>query len=205
MQTVRELRPPRGAPPGCGDGEDGILAIENAFTPEECDRLSALLDAGVSAGGLAGGAVVSDIRACDIRWLDDDAETGWVFGRLARLIARANRELFGYDLTGFDEGAQVIRYTADRMGGSGGYDWHVDRGRARGTNTRKLSVSVQLSDPESYDGGRLELNPAGTMRDAPRTQGTAIVFTAFVLHRVSPLTRGRRDALVAWMHGPAFR
>jgi len=130
MQTVRELRPPRGAPPGCGDGEDGILAIENAFTPEECDRLSALLDAGVSAGGLAGGAVVSDIRACDIRWLDDDAETGWVFGRLARLIARANRELFGYDLTGFDEGAQVIRYTADRMGGSGGYDWHVDRGRA---------------------------------------------------------------------------
>lgn len=202
MRTAHDPLPPQGAPPGCGDREDGILAVGNAFTPEDCARLAALLDTGGNAGGLAGGQVVNDIRACDMRWLDDDTETGWVFARLARLAAQVNRELYNYDLTGFDEGAQVIRYTANR---AGGYDWHVDRGRARGTRSRKLSVSVQLSDPASYAGGQLELNPGGTLRVAPRPQGTAIFFPAFVLHRVSPVTKGRRDALVTWLHGPAFR
>jgi len=34
--------------------------------------------------------------------------------------------------------------------------------------------------------------------------GAAAVFASTVLHRVGPVTRGRRTALAAWFHGPHF-
>ena len=35
--------------------------------------------------------------------------------------------------------------------------------------------------------------------------GNAIVFPSYIAHRVLPITSGMRHALVAWIHGPAFR
>jgi len=38
-----------------------------------------------------------------------------------------------------------------------------------------------------------------------RERGTLILFPAFRTHRVSPVTRGLRVAVVGWIHGPSFR
>jgi PKHD-type hydroxylase len=32
-----------------------------------------------------------------------------------------------------------------------------------------------------------------------------LVFPAFWLHRVTPTTKGTRQAIVGWVHGPSFR
>jgi PKHD-type hydroxylase len=38
-----------------------------------------------------------------------------------------------------------------------------------------------------------------------RRQGTALAFPAHLAHRVLPVETGLRRALIAWLHGPAFR
>lgn len=186
----------------------GLFIRPDLLSPEECARLIArfALAPHPSAGGLVGGKpdAARAIRRCETLWLDDGPDTDWLFVRLARLLASANRAAFGFDLAEdvFPEGVQLIRYRAD---GGGHYDWHVDRGSRGLAQGRKLSISVQLSPHLAYAGGQLLVNPAGHALRVPRDQGTAAVFPSYVLHRVRPVSRGERFALVAWAHGPAFR
>lgn len=179
------------------------LFLERAFTPDECERLVAQAQAiPEEIGQLIGGEAVYGIRRCHVRWLPEDDVFGWVQDRMTSLVAAANRETFGLDLWGMDERLQFLEYEA---GERSFFDWHADRGRSGFAKTRKLSVSVQLSNPADYDGGVLEINLDGTPLTAPRGQGTAIVFISTILHRVAPVTSGRRAALTAWFHGPHFR
>ena len=66
-------------------------------------------------------------------------------------------------------------------------------------------MSIQLSDSDDYEGGDLEL----MFREEPvkldRTRGTLVAFPSFMLHRVTPVTRGTRWSLVAWITGPRWR
>jgi len=89
------------------------------------------------------------------------------------------------------------------------YDWHRDININPGVPHRKLSVSVNLSNPKDYEGGNLEfkdywgnevLKPVNQMR----LQGTIIVFPSALFHRVTPVKRGRRYSLVQWYSGPDF-
>jgi len=177
--------------------------LADAFTRAECGEL--VRDATPiepETGQLIGGDEARGVRRCAVRWLPEDGEFAWVNDRLIAIVAVANREHFGFDLWGIDERLQLLDYEG---GEQGFFDWHCDRGRAGFAKVRKLSISVQLSDPADYRGGALELNPDGTSVEAPRATGTATVFAATVLHRVAPVTAGRRRALTAWFHGPHFR
>ena len=82
--------------------------------------------------------------------------------------------------------------------------WHYDLGERGFAARRKVSVTVQLSDPREYDGGDLELMD-GTMGGgstmAPAEQGCAAAFPSYLLHRVTPVTRGVRYVVVAWFAG----
>lgn len=176
--------------------------LEGALTAAECRKLIADgAPTPVETGQLIGGEEARGVRHCGVRWLPEGAAFGWVNDRLIDIVAVENRDHFNFDLWGIDERLQLLDYG----GGEGDFfDWHSDRGRAGFARVRKLSISVQLSDPADYEGGALELNPGGTIAEAPRTIGTATIFAANVLHRVSPATKGRRHALTAWFHGPHF-
>jgi PKHD-type hydroxylase len=182
-----------------------------ALSPDECIRLIGIFDASAAttAGRLSGGAV-TDTRICDTLWLDDTNETSWLFVRLAGLVAEVNRENFHFDLEEFRESAQILRYAApvaSPLGttAAGRYDRHIDIGPGGHSATRKLSVSIQLSPPDNYTGGGLLIGDDTEIWAAPREPGTAILFPSFVRHSVAPLISGTRYALVAWVHGPAFR
>lgn len=91
----------------------------------------------------------------------------------------------------------------------GFYDWHRDTNFNPNVPLRKLSVTVQLSDPKDYAGGNLEMKnikdqelrmPLGQFRK----RGTVIVFPSMLYHRVSPVERGTRYSLVQWFNGPDF-
>lgn len=176
------------------------LDYPDSFSADECDALIALAaTVGCKEAGLVDGQSESAIRRTQIHWLAETEGTSWVYERLARLVAQANREAFRFALTGFDEDAQIGRYPEGHF-----YDWHIDRGGRGLGRSRKLTVSVQLTDPAEYGGGDLELNADGRIVSAPRTRGTAVVFPAYVLHRVAPIARGVRHSLVIWTHGPDF-
>lgn len=62
-----------------------------------------------------------------------------------------------------------------------------------------LSVSVQLSPPAAYLGGRLQFEGEQGPVNATSVQGAAIFFSPARLHRVEPIVAGTtRFALVAW-------
>jgi predicted 2-oxoglutarate/Fe(II)-dependent dioxygenase YbiX len=144
-----------------------------------------------------------------------EAAVGLDAGLTARIeseIARINEEVFGFDITGFrrDDPVNVLRYRRD-----GHFVWHLDNGASRlPVASRKLSFTIQLSGPDDYDGGDLEFamyapeydgGLYGNDRESARRAGALIAFPSFHLHRVRPVTRGIRVAIVGWLHGPPFR
>lgn len=179
------------------------LTLPDALSADDCDRLIALVQTHhLKDAGLVRGTTAHSIRRAEIAWLDDIGQASWVMDRMITLVAKANRDAFGFDLSDFGESPQVARYTAER---EGHFDWHSDIGAGNWAAKRKLTIVVQLSDPIAYEGGTLELRPDSNITEAPRTRGTATVFPSFVLHRVTPVTTGTRWSLTLWSHGPAFR
>ncbi len=83
-------------------------------------------------------------------------------------------------------------------------NWHVDLGSGF-TSSRKLSFIIQLSKPESYKGGDLEISNVPIPKDMLRKQGTIIVFPSYSLHRMSAITSGHSHYIAGWIHGNNFR
>ena len=63
--------------------------------------------------------------------------------------------------------------------------------------TRLLTVVVQLSAPGDYRGGQLQVG----VINASDAQGTVVIFPSHQMHRVTPITLGRRVSLVGWVAG----
>lgn len=166
------------------------------FSPEECERIAAYGD----SQRLHAGQVTQErenYRRASAAWLAADQDTMWIYHRISAMIAKLNA-WYRYELYGFLEPLHFVRYDP-----GGKFDWHLDCGGER-MCTRKLSVTIQLSPPESYEGGALEFCPMGELHRS-RYHGAATVFPSMLAHRVAPVERGVRRALVAWIHGPSFR
>ncbi len=180
-----------------------VHSVRGAFPAADCARLlDAVGEAAPHDAGLVRQGRDHNLRRADLVWLDEVPGTNWVMERMIDLVRDANREVFAFDVTEFAESAQVARYGADR---EGHFDWHSDIGEGRLAERRKLTVVVQLSDPEAYVGGDLDLMPGAGIFTADRAQGAATLFPSFVLHRVTPVTRGERHSLTVWCHGTPFR
>jgi PKHD-type hydroxylase len=162
------------------------------FDDEEVDRI---ICAAAREPEHAGEAYRAEpgYRVCAIRRFTDE----WLTKKVLDLFRFVNERAFGFDIDRLAEPLQHISY-----GPGGHYGWHVDRGAPV---PRKLSLTVQLTDESEYDGGDLEVWSGKDPERAPRKKGTAIVFPAYALHRVTPITHGLRQALVVWAHGPEFR
>ena len=68
---------------------------------------------------------------------------------------------------------------------------------------RKISMTLLLSDPSTFEGGELEFMSKG--KTAKLKQGQAIFFSSWLQHRVKPVTKGERYSLVMWFGGPSFK
>ena len=163
-----------------------------AFTPEEIIKIREIGDSYPKQKGTVvsdeHNEGVSDYRISDISWLDDNTQTSWIYQKNADYSKVENREMWNFDIW-------------DYYGGH--YDWHADLGP--GISNRKLSCVLQLSDPDEYEGGDLQINPGGTILNVPRELGLLCFFPSFLLHRVTPLTGGVRKSLVTWLCGANLR
>ena len=93
------------------------------------------------------------------------------------------------------ESMQFLLYSAEDQGF---YDWHMDRGISGTASLRKLSMTVQLTPSNAYDGGLLELRTGRDVQSMPKLPGSTTIFPSYVLHRVTPVQRGEREAIVIW-------
>jgi PKHD-type hydroxylase len=170
---------------------------------------------------LMGDALNKDKRNSQNTWVPS---SHWLGGFMWHYIERANRENFLYDLRCIDgESMQYTQYNPGQF-----YGWHNDSGlschykpvtvgnRMEGRaqdfveeNTelvRKLSFVLQLSDPDDYEGGNLQLlDETGKSYFAPRKRGTIILFDSRTQHRVLPVKSGIRKSIVGWTVGPRWK
>ena len=176
---------------------------EGAFTEEQLDWLQqkakeATQEAQIGGGG--NGEVNDQVRRSELNWLTKDPECDWVFERLAHVASSLNANYFGFDLTGFGEAIQLTNYHESRQGT---YVWHQDFGSTG--PSRKLSMVLQLSDPNDYEGGELQILTSKDPTTMQKKRGLITVFPAWTLHQVTPVIKGTRQTLVAWISGPAFK
>jgi predicted 2-oxoglutarate/Fe(II)-dependent dioxygenase YbiX len=128
-------------------------------------------------------------------------DTAWLYRRLEEMVQRLNLQFYKYEIHGLRE---RLQYTIYEQAEGGHYGWHVDHGAAT-PEPRKLSLSLQLTDPHTYEGCDLELSYGDGVKQAPRSRGTLIAFPSYVLHQVTPIVSGTRKSLVIWASGPDFR
>ena len=194
--------------------------FENAFTPEQCDRIIKM--------GMQEDFELGDInrtnrekveiedtedlfktRNSHVSWIDEP----WIYNILKKYIDSANYQAgwnFQWDWT---EMLQFTKYNVGQF-----YDWHPDQHHyvypEDDTNVnmrgkyRKLSTTLLLNDASEFKGGELEFH--FNMKETKiakelKTRGTLIVFPAFVYHRVREVTEGTRYSLVSWSIGEPFR
>lgn len=171
----------------------------DAFSPEECQNIidiakSNKLEAATIDADLLKNV---DIRDSNIVFLDSNKMPS-VFQRLGDIVNDLNNQYFNFDLWGFAEGLQFTEYNAP----GGKYDSHIDK--MYDGMIRKLSVVVQLTDPDEYDGGELHLLYKKDPEIMSRKQGDLFAFPSYTLHKVTPVTRGTRHSLVGWITGKPF-
>lgn len=194
-------------------GEHTHAFWNNGFTEDELNDIIRVGDELPSSKALVQSSNdpeydISEIRTSTTSWIKD-TDCLWLYSKLAWLIQQLNGQFYNYDLWGFHEDMQYTVYEGEQ---AGHYNWHQDSmGMTINENNvdqrlpRKLSAVLQLSDPSEYEGGELQILAGADPTSIQREKGLLTVFPSFMLHRVTPVTKGIRKSLVVWVTGPAFR
>lgn len=103
-----------------------------------------------------------------------------------------------------DTDAEDLPLKKDKSGLASGFS--VDE--KKWGKVRKISMTLNLTDPTKYEGGNLKFDLGPHMRgnrfkvcDDSRSQGSIIVFPSFTYHCITPVTSGTRYSLVFWCLG----
>lgn len=176
--------------------------FENTFSPEEVNRIIQEADKIDFERATTFGGDTSQIRSSNIKWLPQEEPFLWLYERLMNMALEANKVLWNFDLHSMPE---QIQYTTYNSSEKGHYGAHQDVG-AGNASLRKLSITVQISSPDDYEGGDLQIMQGNEAWDnTPRGLGTAVLFPSYMMHRVTPVTSGTRRSLVLWVGGTHYR
>lgn len=177
---------------------------ENAFSENELDFLQNLAKKSNADGIVGNNSLNTNIRRSKISWLENTPDYKWIYERLSGVVSSLNANHYGFDLTGFGEPLQLSNYDESNHGT---YGWHVDYGTANENPriSRKMSLTLQLTDPSEYDGGNLQIMQSEPPVNIRKQRGLIAIFPSYTVHQVTPVIRGSRQSLVAWISGPPFK
>jgi PKHD-type hydroxylase len=172
---------------------------DNAFTAEECQKIIEIGKSKTLMDGTVNSNKKSEVRKSQVSWIYANEGVDWIYERMTNIVCNLNNSYFGFDIFGALEGLQFTTYEAP----GSKYGKHIDSAYNR--LVRKLSFTLQLSDEKDYEGGDLCLHLDDEPTKIPRKQGYVCVFPSYVLHEVTPVTKGTRYSLVSWISGKPFK
>jgi PKHD-type hydroxylase len=178
--------------------------FEKGFTDEELDKI--YKDVAniqfINAGTGPENNQDKSIRSSSVKWVPKDKEWAWLYDKMMTMIIEANDNVWNFDLYSVLDNIQYTEYHATN---DGHYGWHQDIGPGP-LSTRKVSITVQLSGPDEYEGGDLEYWKGGQdIQKAPRGKGVVFIFPSYMMHRVTPVTKGVRRSFVLWVGGGHYK
>jgi len=173
------------------------------FTTEEIERIIVIGKRLSPKRALTGGHGEDclDHRRSFVSWIGANSETEWIFKKITDVVKQNNQQFWNFDLEKIER-LQFTHYLSEE---NGTYNTHVDPIPWQLPHNRKLSMSLQLSDPNDYEGGELLLHQSYQPTIISKQKGMMIFFPSHILHEVTPVTKGERYSLVAWIHGPNLR
>jgi PKHD-type hydroxylase len=172
------------------------------FTYDEIETIKVIgRRLGINRAQTGAGEKCLDHRRSFTSWIPSNVHTAWIYERLTSAVLQNNEKYFNFDLS-MIENLQFTYYNSEE---NGCYKAHVDPNCWKLPHNRKLSVVIQLSNPEEYEGGELLIYNSYEPTVIHKEMGMMVMFPSYTLHEVTPVTKGERYSLVGWVHGPAFR
>ena len=185
-----------------GVGHNPYCVWNDGFTEEDIALICEIGESRPISEGIIGGldAPLAEKRKSKVSWIDNQPDAGWLYDRMASIARNLNSQFYRFDLWGFHDHFQYTIYEA----GDSHYDWHQDPTPNTYNPPRKFSLVLQLSDPEDYEGGNLEIF-ADKIHIVEKKKGMVTGFPSYMPHRVTPVVSGVRKSLVVWVCGPPFK
>ena len=182
-----------------------VETIGPIFTPQQCQLVInkginlKKEEAKVGMGQRPDGGYDPKKRITTISWIPFK-EMPEMYRDIEKTMLQVNNNHFGFQGMQLTEPGQFTHYLT-----GGFYEWHMDNDVTgmKQPPVRKISMTLLLSDPSTFEGGELEFMSEG--KTAKLKQGQAIFFASWLQHRVKPVTQGERKSLVMWFGGPSFK
>tara|TARA_R100000773_G_scaffold42366_1_gene39551 strand:- start:4140 stop:4712 length:573 start_codon:yes stop_codon:yes gene_type:complete len=186
-----------------------IIVAKNAIKPEICNAIVDLAKPHFQESQIGfgdKGGVDHNIRRSETFWINSFVQHLEIYQPIIELVRQVNQQFYGFDLVN-PEALQVTKYDEKNRGF---YKPHIDGvydDVPSGGVVRKLSMSLQLTSPEYYKGGRFQFpdDSEKFKEEDSLAQGTVIFFPSYIKHGVTPVTKGIRYSLVCWWLGPLFK
>lgn len=179
-----------------------MLHVPEVLSGETLKQLRDELQATLSTGEWSQGSVTSGEQATQ-RKQNRQLTTGSAAGqKLGATVAAALEQHLLFVSAALPH--HVLPPLFNCYEGGGHYGNHVDSAIQRDASRRArartdISVTVFISDPEEYEGGELIIEDTYGTHEVKLPAGDAILYPSTTLHRVEPVTRGRRLAAVTWV------
>ena len=145
------------------------------------------------------------IRNSRIHWMVDNKYRDTLmplYDELTTKIREVNDSRWRLLVDGWD----AFQYTEYDESYKGHYNWHVDYVMTPSNEplSRKISFSLGISDIDDYEGGELSTKMDRNERSYKLDKGEIFVFPSWMLHKVTPVTKGKRKVIVGWGLGPVI-
>jgi predicted 2-oxoglutarate/Fe(II)-dependent dioxygenase YbiX len=182
-----------------------VLYLTNIFEPALC---AALIDLYGKHGGEDSG-YMGDVDGKTVEILDygykrrrdcivtDEPMLKEIHRRILRCIAPEIKKIHHFDAARIERNL-VACYSAEE---GGHFRPHRDN-TTRGTLHRRFAVTINLNS--EFEGGELSFPEYGPRSFKP-PPGGAIVFSCSLMHRVSPVTKGKRFAFLPFLYDDAAK
>ena len=136
-------------------------------------------------------------RSSKIHWMTDENYKGFlmpIYDYISRKVRTINDSMWRYNYNGYG----AFQYSEYTVGDH--FNWHIDQIEIKG-ESRKVSFSLGISDESEYEGGDLGFKAAEEEDYYKLGRGDIIVFPSWMLHKVTPVTQGKRRVVVGWGEG----
>jgi PKHD-type hydroxylase len=157
------------------------------------------LEAGGSyASTLDGEKQPMKTRSTMIHWMTNEKYKNSllpIYQQVSYIVRKINDSMWGYSYTGYEP----FQYSEYKIGDH--FDWHIDQNQFTGTEVRKISFSLGLSNKNEYEGGDLIIKSSDQENNYKLDRGDIVVFPSWMLHKVTPITKGKRRVVVGWGEG----
>jgi PKHD-type hydroxylase len=135
-------------------------------------------------------------RSCSSCWIPYAKHNNWIYNIMREITDSINAEHWRFDVTGMQQ-LQILKYNPLQQ-----FWWHFDTYTG---SDRKLTAVVNLSAPNEYLGGGLQVKADIENVRFMREQGAGCWFPSYIEHRARAPIWGTRWVLVAWLTGPSWR